>query len=407
MGVVLFANELGAGLGHITRMLPIARALKAHGHDSVIAVHDVAAVAPALSDDDFPVIQAPFWRGRCFPKNPTRTFACLLADRGFARRDVLEPHMAAWLALIDLIKPDLIVADHSPTVCAAINGTIPIVVVGDGFTLPPSDGDVFPPLRADVPPVLPEPEVLHVVRDTQKALGIEPFEKLTRMYGQAHRFLVNLPHIDPYRPHRTETVHGPLQPPPGLQPIPEDGGFYAYLFAGHPLVGKLLQALAQARVPGQMFVHEATAEQREQVRGLGYTVYDEPQPLEQVLGRSKLVIHHGGAGVTTAALSVGRPQVLLPRYLEQRLTGAVLFKAGIAASFHKDADPGLVVESVQRGLADPLVGERAQAIAQQIADAGPYDTLSKVVDCCLSELNAANAHGQPAATPRSLTPYTA
>jgi len=41
------------------------------------------------------------------------------------------------------------------------------------------------------------------------------------------------------------------------------------------------------------------------------------------------VLHHGGAGVTQAALAVGRPQVILPQYLEQELTGQALERLGV------------------------------------------------------------------------------
>lgn len=386
MGVVLLVNELGAGLGHITRLMPVAQALKARGHRPVIAVHDVVAAAPALTDPSMAVLQAPFWNGRVYPKSPTRTFACLLSDRGFTRPDVMGPLMTSWLSLFDVVKPDLIVADHSPTTCMAAHGRAPLVVIGDGFTLPPSDGPVFPPLRTDVPPVVPEADVLAAVQDVQRAHGIPPFEKLPQLFAQAHRFLLGLPQVDPYRKDRNETVHGPLQPLPQRQPLPETGGFYAYLYAHHPLVGPLLQKLAAARIPGKMFIHEASADRRAQVRQLGFTVFDEPQPLARVLGEARAVIHHGGAGVTAAALAVGRPQILLPRYLEQRITGAALYHLGAGASFTKKSKVDTIVATVATALTRPAVGERAQAVARDVEAAGPFDTLSKIVACCVSEL---------------------
>ena len=60
MGVVLFANELGAGLGHITRMMPVARALQEKGHQPVVAVHDVIAASPVMTGDPpVPVLPTP------------------------------------------------------------------------------------------------------------------------------------------------------------------------------------------------------------------------------------------------------------------------------------------------------------------------------------------------------------
>jgi len=388
MGVVLLANEMGAGLGHITRLMPVARALKDRGHQPVIAVHDIVGAAPATNGEQLPVVEAPSWRGRCYPKSATRTFACILADRGFARPDVLAPTMSGWLSLLELITPDLIVVDHSPTLCAAAHGTVQVVAVGDGFTLPPCDGDMFPPLRTDVPPVLPEAEILKAVQQTQRNLGVTPFDSLPQIFSKAHRFIVNMPETDPYAAYRTEPVHGPLQPPPALQPLPASGGFYGYFYAGHPLVGKLLPLLAEARISGSMFIHQATSEQRQAVSKLGFTVYGEPQPLDKVLGEARLVIHHGGAGVTAAALSVGRPQLLMPRYLEQRLTGAALSRIGVGASFPEKSKLEAIVHAAKIALSQEAVGARAQTVAEQIRVRGPYDTLSKIVACCLSVLES-------------------
>ncbi len=236
MGVVLLANEFGAGLGHITQLLPIARALKEKGHEPVIVVHDLVAAAPAMMDESFQILPTPYWRGRCYPKDATKTFACLLADRGFARREILAPLVKSWLSILERVKPDLVIADHSPGLCVAAHGSVPLVVIGNGFTLPPSDGEVFPPLRTDVPPVLPEAETLKVVQETQRSLGIKPFDALPQIFGQARRFLPILPEVDPYKSSRTETVHGPLHPLRPRQPLPDVGGFYGYVRVGHPLL---------------------------------------------------------------------------------------------------------------------------------------------------------------------------
>ena len=146
--------------------------------------------------------------------------------------------------------------------------------------------------------------------------------------------------------------------------------------------------LAEAKIPGKIFIHEASSEQRQRVRDLGFTVFDEPQPLDQVLSEAKVVIHHGGIGVTTAAISIGRPQVLLPRYLEQRLTGKALYQMRIGANFYPQAKVEAIVQSVKMALTEDVIGDRAQSLARQVMARGPYDALSKIVTYCLSKLEA-------------------
>src|SRR3546814_12735175 len=74
---------------------------------------------------------------------------------GFGRLESLFTATLAWRTVFDQLRPDLIVCDHSPIVCFAAYGRIPVVQVGDGFTLPPAEGDSFPGFQAKKPATVP------------------------------------------------------------------------------------------------------------------------------------------------------------------------------------------------------------------------------------------------------------
>ena len=57
---------------------------------------------------------------------------------GFGTLETLFPATLSWRTIFDKLRPDLIVCDHSPVVCFAAYGRIPVVQVGDGFTIPPA-----------------------------------------------------------------------------------------------------------------------------------------------------------------------------------------------------------------------------------------------------------------------------
>jgi rhamnosyltransferase subunit B len=62
------------------------------------------------------------------------SYADILAGSGFGSVETLLPVVAAWQVLLDLLRPDLIVADYSPILCLAAYGSVPVVAIGDGLS---------------------------------------------------------------------------------------------------------------------------------------------------------------------------------------------------------------------------------------------------------------------------------
>ncbi len=131
--------ELGAGFGHVQPLLNVARELARHGHRPVFAVKNLLEAAPLLNSEPFPVLQSPLWptrRMRGEQAFRAASYADILAIRGFADPEELYPLVRGWRSLIDVVRPDLIVCDHSPTLCLAAYRSVPVVMIGTGFTVP-------------------------------------------------------------------------------------------------------------------------------------------------------------------------------------------------------------------------------------------------------------------------------
>jgi len=75
------------------------------------------------------------------------TYSDFMAVTGFYRQEQLFAATLAWQTVFDLCKPDLILCDNSPICCLAAFGRIPVVLLGDGFTLPPAHDPIFPPFH--------------------------------------------------------------------------------------------------------------------------------------------------------------------------------------------------------------------------------------------------------------------
>ena len=167
--------ESGAGFGHVAPMRLVARALLARGHKPVMALRDVVEPAPMLKDEPYPILHGPFWGraamglgGKPFS---AATFADILAVGGFGNADELSAMMKACDALIDVVRPDLVIAEYAPMLALAARGRVPAILFGTGFTVPPADLPVYPRIQAKVPHTMLQEKVLAVVQEVQKRRG--------------------------------------------------------------------------------------------------------------------------------------------------------------------------------------------------------------------------------------------
>jgi vancomycin aglycone glucosyltransferase len=91
-------------------------------------------------------------------------------------------------------------------------------------------------------------------------------------------------------------------------------------------------------------------------------------PHGAVLPRVSAVVHHGGAGTTTAAARAGAPQVIVPHILDQyywahRVAALGLGPRAIPADL---VTADILAERVEAALLDPAIASRARALAPAI-----------------------------------------
>ncbi len=388
MATVLLAWEIGEGIGYARTLSRIAHELAQRGHQPVFALKDLAAAAPIVGRD-FPVLQAPF----CHPR-PRRaeapfvaaSFADVLAVKGYASADELGPLVEGWRAILDLVRPRLVVGAYAPTVCLAAGAETPVVLVANGwFGLPPADGVEFPPLAPGRPPLLPTAHLLAVVRAVQRPRGGPESATLPAVLAARHRFLMMLPDLDPYRDARTDPVWDPIDPLPRPTPPAPERTFLAYLNADYPRAGDVLRALVTAGWRGAAYLRGASAARCAELRGIGVTVTERPVSREEMLAAA-LLVHHGGVGTSQLGMAAGRPQLLLPAHLEQEINGQTLHRLGaahfLAGRFNRSDVPGAAEEVSQ----SPSFVKRLAELSRDIADRDRRPPLPALVQCCEESL---------------------
>ncbi|MGW3965065.1 glycosyltransferase [Amycolatopsis sp. NPDC005003] len=110
-------------------------------------------------------------------------------------------------------------------------------------------------------------------------------------------------------------------------------------------------------------------------------------PLEAVLPGCDVLVHHGGAGSTLAALARGVPQVIVSREADHAFNGDAVTRRGAGVFAVPEAgDAGVLDDALDHVLHDPRPAKTARDVADEIAGLpGP----EQVVPGLLAELTAA------------------
>lgn len=295
---VLLGWELGAGQGHLQRLVALAERLAATGWTPIFALKSFN-----LKGLNFP------WQSLVAPRLPfsgrenSHTFADILATFGFTDVDGLQTHLLHWEEIIKAVAPTLVITDHAPGLVLAAYGKIPTVVIGSHFAVPPPVED-FPIFRFPAPPTSEEQQI-QVSETVRQVVPIRA--PLGQVLNGDRSFIFSIPELDCYRGWR------PLSPPTRyvgihLTPLPrhhrsETDTAWAYLSSSYPSRDLIIDTLH----PDIQF-----------------------KPLSQALIDKAIAIHHGGLTTSIACLLAGVPQLILPRYLEQQITGSALVQLGAA-----------------------------------------------------------------------------
>ena len=139
MRTILFAWELGAGMGHVAPHRELLRSLLERGHAVHVVSRDLVRAGRVFEGLALRYWQAPLSQHR--PEmvyQPTISAAHILHNVGFADFADVTLRIEDWSNLLSSIRPQLVLADHSPTALLALRGSaVRTVTIGMGFCLPP------------------------------------------------------------------------------------------------------------------------------------------------------------------------------------------------------------------------------------------------------------------------------
>jgi len=352
MPTLLIGWELGGGAGHIHRLIPIISRHLQHGWKVVTALrmrqaaleHFVRKFAAHLAEERLIVVQAPIFLHRA--SNPTN--ACSLAEIfahiGFADMEKLRPVVSAWERLLSLYRPEIIISDMAPSLNLAASGRLPVIVIGNGWTIPP-DADQ---------PALFEHQIGAAGSATTASLRV--IETAFKLTGGRHasgrfsdllraraNFVCTLQAFDPYASERHERYFWPFEISlPSSEKHIRNRGFI-YLPRAHPALASVLAAVSAAKVEFDGYFGGF----QPVVRNL-FTA-TQPYDLPNKLPTAQIAIHHGGLGTAIECWMYGVPQLICPLDSEkliiaQRLQDARAGQIFLPNSKHKNL--GTLIEAL-------------------------------------------------------------
>lgn len=383
MARVIFAWEMGENLGHLTRDLPVAKALRAIGHEVVFAVRNMASARIVVEPENFDFMPAPYAvtsRSRMAPGS----YAEILLAHGYGFEGALASLVQRWRSLISAIGVDVMIANHAPTaVLAARCAALPCIATCIGFELPPAIPRPFQ--SADLPTlqrlVSSEALVLQHVNKVLHASGVPNLSSVPELFSQSHILMTTVPELDHYG-YRNELAYigpiGGLRTKPIAWPESPQKKVFCYLRSTVPDVERILEALEQRRLDTICVLPDAHERTLRRFEGTTVQIKKDPVDISSAVEGADLVVTYG-TGTMHDSLLGGRPLLICPQNMEQFLAGARVVALGAGLILPEGVAAGVIGEVVEMLLSDGKYRRAATAFSRKYASANTSTSTDKVV----------------------------
>ena len=403
MAKILIAWELGANFGHLARELPIARLLRASGHQLLFAVRDVATARDILTPAGMQYLQAPAHFGRTPLRRPPTNYSELLLAEGYGDLGGLHARVLAWKSLFELHGTQAVIADHAPTAMLAARAAhLPIIAVGNGFEIPPN-ASPLPNLRPwrDVPEAELRRSDEIACRLMNECLrrfdGAPPLEQVTDLFTGSAQILATFRELDPFG-ERGDAISycGPLFGPVGAVRVQWQSErrprVLVYLRNGTPGLKNMLASLKTMGVEVICVLPGIGRRMSGALSSGPFRVVPQGIQLDSLIGGADVVVH-GGTGTAAQALLAGVAVLTLPANIEQYLHAKRVEALGAGVAIGNARSREDLSAALTRVMSEPTYIERAREFAERHATFRPAMVAEHAV--AVVERSLAEGAGSP------------
>jgi rhamnosyltransferase subunit B len=384
---VLLGWEFGGGFGHIVQLREIARHIAKNqsckflfaiqkpqnGLAAGLPVRSViAAPSPKRSSDGSKM------RGR-------ETYGEYVSENLMSEEDAFASRLAGWKEIVREFDPHLIIADYAPGLSLFARGRWPVLAVGNGYTMPPPEMAVFPPIaKLNRPLYATDPEIIDRLNKDLEKIGAQPIERLPQLNEADAYGLMTIPIFDPYRSQRQQPYLGVEIPGGSPTPFATASGGIAYFHEDTQLYDKVLDGLLEASIDTVAYFGPPFRRIVKKFSGSRVQVADAPFKLCDDMPGKAVAVHRGGLGFSTAAIFAGVPQVILYHHEENWFTANAIVRAGAGAAVeYKNVTASSLSEAIDRVAGSMAMRERVLLLAEQNASfrkANPTQAIADITE---------------------------
>ena len=382
MAKILFAWEMGEGMGHLVPLRPVLEAVVGKGHQLVVAAVDLRSARSALGHIASAFLQAPKVVERSFRLGRhAEGVADLLAMNGFCDPSMLRGRHHVWRQIADIHKPDLVLAEHAPgALLMARSLGIAAVHAGTGFTLPPENSPIlFPGFE---PGENAEREVRVVERFNELVAqgGGRPLQSLGQLYNDVEgRFLLTFRELDQLGPREGVPYLGADVPASGDVPQWVGSGkrVFAYLKPRADIEAffKAVQKLGLSMV---MVADRIDPALTDRYNAGNIRIVKQRFNMKAVVEQADLLVFNGNHGTACAGLTGGVPMLAFPLHQEQESCTRRVIDSGLGSGLFQPQ--GKAMESTLAALLeDGQVSARSREVAASYASYRYEDSVAHMV----------------------------
>ncbi|WP_415893744.1 glycosyltransferase [Neptuniibacter sp. PT8_73] len=390
MANIVFAWELGAGLGHLSRLAVLMNRLDALGHNLTLVLNDPSNLDAFDLPESLLILPAPSFKTLPSKKQPTVSLPCILQNRGFQGPKVLRGIVRSWHGIFKVTQPDLLIFDYAPSaMLAARNLACPKVNIGSGFSelVPGSPCSV---MRTDLKDAakltkLMESRIVGLINCICDQFGYHRVQFLSDLYQYDLAIISTLPDLDPYKRNPDKSLYINFEiTEQGVNAINWKSGnkkrVFVYLTMGHYGVIETLDALLAENCEVICYGMGFPPKMIETYSRKGIQFSLDPINAPELLPTADLVVCHAGKGLITESLFFGTPLLLLPTHMEQRMNAELVKSLGSGLTIAGNINQQNVKKVLSRLLTDTSFTDNAGKIAKKYEDRDTLSSLDNILD---------------------------
>jgi UDP-N-acetylglucosamine transferase subunit ALG13 len=397
MKKILCCWELGDDYGHIGQFYPIIQHLLEQGYTVFFAVKDLSKIESFKWHKNITFLQAPVWLPQLRKPIVTQCYAEVILHKGYHAISALRPLVKAWVNLFDLLKPDLIIVDHSPTaLLASSKRLIPRIILSNPYITPPAGSppvnirpwDSFDAERI----VKSDAYVAKIINAVAQDLNLSKVNYVSDLFAADKIILSGYKKLDFYESSRKDALYkgGLIASESGLRkpvwPSASKLKIFAYLKYGQEQSDVILSILHEQEACVVCFYSGAKSEHYEKYRSSSFIFSDQPFDMQAVYQEASVIICHAGTGTVYSALYFGCPLIVIPNQPEQKNTANKLEQLHLGVSIDSADSVDEVREKVNRFFRNPAYFENAKIFASQVNTISSCNSINMISNECESLL---------------------